>query len=54
MNIIGGKEKEGEGRPVDPFEKERLAREEREGKRIERDQGGEEGGGKGCGCCIVM
>ena len=35
-------------RPLDPFEKERMARDEEKGKREERKKEA------GCGCCIVM
>ena len=38
----------GRSRPIDPFEKERIVRDEEKGKREDRKKEG------GCGCCIVM
>ncbi|KAL2055927.1 hypothetical protein ABVK25_003569 [Lepraria finkii] len=38
----------GKSRPLDPFEKERMARDEQNGRREERKKE------EGCGCCIVM
>ena len=38
----------GKSRPLDPFEKERMARDKEKGRREEKKKEA------GCGCCIVM
>ena len=48
--ISGGGQQPGNQHPLDPFEKERLARAEKE----KSDGAKEEKKEKGCGCCIVM